>query len=94
VSEVNGLSWQADAACVGVDGDWFGDLNRRGVLGEAGQAATVVCQACPVRQECLDYALATEPRTSWGRQGIWGGTTPAQRATLARQRSTVRRCDD
>lgn len=41
-------------------------------------AAKQECHACPVRAECLAYALETaEPH------GIWGGTTPAERRRLA-----------
>lgn len=32
--------------------------------------------ACPVREECLDYALSFEPD---GLVGVWGGTTASER---------------
>ena len=38
-----------------------------------------VCQACPVQSECLDHALTHDERF-----GIWGGTTPTERAGLRR----------
>lgn len=35
------------------------------------------CRGCPARPECLAYALAAgEPA------GVWGATTPAQRAEM------------
>lgn len=40
-----------------------------------------VCAACPVRDECLDYAL--ERRQD---DGIWGGMTPKERYNLRRRR--------
>jgi len=36
-------------------------------------AAREVCKGCPVRLECLAFALRT------GQRGIWGGMTEAQR---------------
>lgn len=41
-----------------------------------------LCDRCPVREECFTYALAH------GEQGIWGGTTEAQREAVLR---TIRR---
>lgn len=42
--------------------------------------AVAICQTCPVKQACLDYALETgQP------QGVWGGLTPEQRNQLRRQ---------
>lgn len=44
-----------------------------------------VCYGCPVRQECLDYALDTHQD-----QGVWGSMTPKQRkdhANRERKRS-------
>src|SRR5438270_80471 len=40
-------------------------------------AAKAVCAPCPVLRECLDWALHTQER--WG---VWGGTTPEERAEL------------
>ena len=42
--------------------------------------------ACQVRIECLDYALSGAD--TWGSitTGIWGGTTPRERALLRRAR--------
>jgi len=46
--------------------------------GEATDPAKRVCAGCPVRRECLTYALS-EPRE---RFGIWGGTTARDRRSL------------
>lgn len=40
-----------------------------------------VCLACPVRAECLAWALETDER--WG---VWGGTSEQQRAKMRRER--------
>lgn len=36
-----------------------------------------ICAGCPVRAECLDYALESRQR-----YGIWGGTTERERRRL------------
>lgn len=38
------------------------------------RAAKSVCYLCPVRRECLEYALAAGER--WG---VWGGLTTPER---------------
>lgn len=45
-------------------------------------AAKQECARCPVRTECLTYALEQGED-----HGIWGGTTPAERRALLRRRS-------
>lgn len=37
--------------------------------------ARACCRGCPVRAECLAYAIAADERF-----GVWGGTTPVERA--------------
>ena len=43
------------------------------------RAAVAICGICPVREECLDHALATNERL-----GMWGGVSEKQRRALAR----------
>lgn len=67
--------WLDRAACVDVAITVFypedgGDLME----------ALLICGSCPVRAECLEHAIATR---EW--YGIWGGTTPEQRRTLAHE---------
>src|SRR5919106_2437433 len=50
----------------------------------AEQTAKALCASCPVRQPCLDMALATGDQ-----HAILGGTTPAERIPLRRQRQVV-----
>lgn len=42
-------------------------------------SAIAVCDACPVRGECLELALS-----NWviGQFGVWGGTVPTERGQL------------
>ena len=41
--------------------------------------AKSICAACPVRQRCLEYAIAADER-----YGIWGGLTKDERRMLRR----------
>jgi WhiB family redox-sensing transcriptional regulator len=51
------------------------------VSDEEAEAAKAVCAACPVRQPCLEYALANRER-----DGVWGGATERERRRMIRQR--------
>jgi WhiB family redox-sensing transcriptional regulator len=60
--------WMRNAACRGQGFDaWF----PAGDDGEDADAACLVCAGCPVRPECLDYAL-----DGGIRHGLWGGLWP------------------
>ena len=39
-----------------------------------------LCQQCPVKNLCLEFALVNDER-----QGLWGGMTPRDRAKLRRR---------
>ncbi|HZQ27414.1 MAG TPA: WhiB family transcriptional regulator [Acidimicrobiales bacterium] len=70
------MSWRHRAACRGVDPDVFYPVSD-----EEAEAAKAVCNACPVRQPCLEYALANRER-----DGVWGGATERERRRMIRQR--------
>lgn len=40
------------------------------------------CRACPIRSQCLAYALDHPKDTEWG---VWAATTPRQRRSMRRQ---------
>lgn len=45
--------------------------------------ARALCNGCPVIEECLRYAIKAEwGNAKSGRDGIYGGTTPAERYAL------------
>lgn len=68
--------WKQHAACTGLDPDLF--YPPPGAIGRAqADAARTVCAGCPVRLNCLAYALANGEEL-----GIWGGTTERDRRRI------------
>lgn len=77
----NGEHW-ASALChqfPDPDSLWFPNQ------GESERITKALCQMCPERVPCLDYAMTHEPERGV-RFGIWGGLGPTQRARLAAER--------
>ena len=65
-------AWMERAQCRGEDRAlFFPSLGRDPVK------AKVLCSICPVRQECLDYAVADAEIV-----GIWGGTSARERRRM------------
>jgi WhiB family redox-sensing transcriptional regulator len=65
--------WQRRAACRGAGTDlWFP------LAGHTSDVAMAVCEKCPVRRPCLEYAIAS----SRVLQGIWAGTNEEERAEM------------
>lgn len=54
------------------------------VQGAAQNRAKTICQACPVRTECLADALDNSVEF-----GVWGGMTERERRALLRRRPNV-----
>lgn len=77
-------AWAEQALCAQADPDaWFPEQGRTAAI------ARRICAACPVRLQCLDYAMAGAD--TWGgiSTGIWGGTTPGERAALRQARKAA-----
>ena len=70
------LSWRNRAACRGVDPDIFFPISDEDAV-----QAKAICSECPVREACLEWALATRER-----DGVWGGATERERRRMIRQR--------
>jgi WhiB family redox-sensing transcriptional regulator len=66
--------WHKRAACKG-ETDFFFSYDEEMV-----EQARAICQECPVRQECLETALADA-----NLYGVWGGYTKAERRRLRRR---------
>lgn len=73
--------WAEQALCAQADPDaWFPDQGR----GDLVTAARRICGRCPVRAQCLDYALSGADTWAGVATGIWGGTTARERGQLRR----------
>jgi WhiB family redox-sensing transcriptional regulator len=70
-------AWMIDGLCRQVDGDLFYPDGMGGSVHFQTVKARKVCGNCPVRSECLDYALATGERF-----GVWGGLSEDERRAL------------
>lgn len=83
------VAWQDRGRCRDVGQELFyppleRESARRRQSREA--AAKAVCAPCPVRVECLTWAL-----DSGEQYGVWGGMTERERDRLARRRTDPRR---
>jgi WhiB family redox-sensing transcriptional regulator len=76
------LAWQELGRCRDLDSDLFSppleheSPSQRHVRETAAKA---VCGGCPVRAECLAWALASDERL-----GVWGGKSERERQALVR----------
>lgn len=73
------MDWTG-AACAGIDPEvWFPDQATGGTYA----TARGICDTCPIRERCLDYAMDREARLGYRhRAGMWGGKTPEERAAM------------
>jgi WhiB family transcriptional regulator, redox-sensing transcriptional regulator len=78
--------WRTAGACLTADPDLFFPVAVGTVASKQVARALRICSACPVRQQCLDFAMRTREPV-----GIWGGTTPEQRARELRARNRAAR---
>jgi WhiB family redox-sensing transcriptional regulator len=73
-------TWYLSASCRGPESALFfppPTIEPRDVRERRETKAKVICSRCPVRGECLDFALRVrEPH------GIWGGLTELERRSL------------
>jgi len=69
-----GEDWRPHAACRSVDPELFFPISSIGASLEQVAAAKAICARCPVRPECLAFALRTAQI-----HGIWGGLTEQER---------------
>lgn len=72
------------AACRGEDSSYFFAPNyfeRRSEKEAREAVAKAICAHCPVREDCLEYALRIREA-----HGIWGGLNEMERRALLRLR--------
>ena len=70
-------TWTDQAACRGTDTEIFYPVTP-----DEEAEALSICATCPVRAQCLDYAIRNREN-----YGIWGGATPEQRRRMRRERA-------
>ena len=75
-------NWRAASACLTADPDLFFPIAAGTALNKQVSRALLICDGCPVRRQCLDFAMQTGEK-----DGIWGGTTPEERTRARRARS-------
>ena len=75
--------WEGAAACRSrdYDPDWWFPAQE---IPKDTARAVAVCRGCPVRVECLRFALDDHALT-----GVWAGTTSAERRQLRAHRTRV-----
>lgn len=71
--------WRARAHCANTYPDAFFPDSKAGFYSGDGLTALQLCRACPVQQQCLEFALSTNQEF-----GIWGGTSEEQRRRMRR----------
>lgn len=76
-------AWQSQAACAETDPEVFYPEK-----GGSHREAKAICAACPVRTQCLEYALRMEAADY--PTGVWGGMSPDERLVLMGRRSRTR----
>ncbi|MFK4085221.1 WhiB family transcriptional regulator [Kribbella sp. NPDC020789] len=79
---VRAAGWILAAACRDEDPELFFPIGTTGPSLLQTEAAKQVCARCPVRPDCLDWALTTGQDA-----GIWGGLTEIERRLLKRTRT-------
>ncbi len=67
-------AWMLEAKCLDADPEAFFPEK-----GGSTREAKRICATCPVREECLDFALTQDERF-----GIWGGLSERERRRAKR----------
>lgn len=81
----NRAGWWSHAACSTADPELFFPISSSGPATRQVARAKAVCARCEIQRACLDYAL-----DSASVQGIWGGTTEAERGRLRQRERRTR----
>lgn len=71
-------AWQEQAECA----HYAGRVDFFPARGESVRDAKAVCTICPVRNECLEFAMRLKVV-----HGVWGGLSERERRSLRRERS-------
>ncbi|MEA2011305.1 MAG: WhiB family transcriptional regulator [Actinomycetota bacterium] len=69
--------WYEEAACATYSAEVFFPPSE---IPLAANQAKAICEGCPVREECLSFALETAQA-----EGVWGGMDAGERRRLRRR---------
>lgn len=86
LSSIPADEWLGHVACTPDDAELFHPVGL-GVPADI-QLALAICASCPVKQECLDWAL------DHVEDGIWGGLQASERRRIIRQRRGPAKVDE
>jgi WhiB family redox-sensing transcriptional regulator len=70
----NHVNWYIDALCAQTDPEFFFPEK-----GASTREAKLICDACAVKDDCLDFAIIHDER-----YGIWGGLSERERRKMRR----------
>ncbi|MFE7391842.1 WhiB family transcriptional regulator [Streptomyces sp. NPDC057582] len=73
-------NWLMHAACRDEDPDLFFPIGSTGPALVQTDEAKEVCRGCPVREQCLEWAMENGQDS-----GVWGGLGEAERRALKRR---------
>jgi WhiB family redox-sensing transcriptional regulator len=76
--------WRRLAACRDADPELFFPVSASGPSLDQITQAKAICTDCPVRRQCLVFALNTRQN-----HGIWGGMTEEERRPRAEETRTA-----
>jgi WhiB family transcriptional regulator, redox-sensing transcriptional regulator len=79
-------AWAARGECRHSDPELFFPITAAAPAASQLAEAREICDRCPVRQECLTFALETGQDF-----GVWGGTTEIERRAIRRKELRRRR---
>jgi WhiB family redox-sensing transcriptional regulator len=79
------MNWRDEAACLKENPELFFPIGTTGPAVGQVERAKRVCAGCPVRQDCLQWALSAGVD-----HGVWGGLDDLERRALKRRAARTR----
>lgn len=77
------FEWMEQAVCSQTDAELFFPEGSSNTVRGKREQARKICAVCPVKAECLEFAMLTP----WIHDGVWGGLDAADIRKLARQQA-------